>query len=127
MIQANELRIGSWVSLDLNHSDTSEFQIELADLNLIATDKNRNYNPIPITEEWLTKFGFEQYTDFGVKFNTFDLMPLCGFAYDTDTKQVIIQEKRNSMSHWIERKIEYVHELQNLYFALRGQELTIKN
>ena len=80
--------------------------------------------PIPLTEEWLIKFGFKQWVEFGHKTGTFDLMPLCGVSYDIVTKKVLILEKGNPNSHWIERKIEYVHELQNLYFALRGQELT---
>ena len=126
MIQANELRIGNFVKFNAFPLNV-RMQIDEIDFEDILGGYFTDIDPIPLTEEWLIKFGFKQYNDFGVKFNTFDLMPLCGFAYDTDTKQVIIQEKRNSMSHWIERKIEYVHELQNLYFALRGQELTIKN
>ncbi len=55
------------------------------------------YKPIPLTEEWLVKF--EQK--------------------DLDLFILEIEVNWNI-------KIKYVHQLQNLYFALTGEELTIK-
>jgi hypothetical protein len=80
--------------------------------------------PILLTEEWLLKFGFMQYIDFGVKMGTYDKIPLCGFTYSIHTKKVMIMHKGNSISHWLDVEIKYVHQLQNLYFALTGEELT---
>ncbi len=122
MIQANELRIGNWVEYELYGVKNIQ-QIEHTDFEFISDNELRCANPIPLTEEWLVKFGFMQWVEFGHKTGTFDLMPICGVSYDLVTKKVMILEKGNSMSHWIERKIEYVHELQNLFFALRKQEL----
>ena len=137
MIQANELRIGNLIA---DHEAGGDFQIEEIYKDSYGTYSASYRNcsirciieelePIHLTEEWLIKLGFKEYTDFGIKTNIFYLMPLCGFSYDIVTKQVTIfeQETGNNISHCIKRKIEYVHELQNLYFALRGQELTIKN
>ena len=127
MIQENKLRVGNLLNYQTAEGDVVNLTTDFHAIKWATEDPkgfNLVHSPIPITEEWLIKFGFKQYNDFGVKFNTFDLMPLCGFGYDIDTKQVVILEKGNPNSHWIERKIEYVHELQNLYFALRGQELT---
>lgn len=68
---------------------------------------------IPITEEWLVRFGFQKLIPEGSifelgKFHIQNFSPL-GFF-----------ECRNHI------KVEYVHQLQNLYFALTGEELTIK-
>ena len=134
MIQANELRIGNLVfrdELNIENGKWDELTIKInyQDIfNLInGNDMVKTaYNPIPLTEKWLIKLGFKKYIDFLNIAYIYDLTPLCGFTYDIETKRVTILENGNSMSHWIERKIEYVHELQNLYFALRGQELTIK-
>jgi hypothetical protein len=80
---------------------------------------------IPITQEWLLKFGFKEFIDFEYKTGMFDKFPLSiGFSYSMNTKKVMIIHEGNKVSHWINKKIEYVHELQNLYFALTGQELT---
>jgi hypothetical protein len=39
----------------------------------------------------------------------------------------MIMHKGNSISHWLNINIDYVHQLQNLYFALTGEELTFKS
>jgi len=58
-MKAEELRIGNYVRLMLNHSDYNDIKIELPDLNIIHNKNLRNeYSPIPLTEEWLLKFGF---------------------------------------------------------------------
>ena len=124
MVEANELRVGNWVALDLNHSDTSEFQIELADLNLIATDKNRNYNPIPLTDEWLVKFGFEKNKN---KVDIYELGRLRIWIGSNGRCLAYLIEEDTTFGHYIPVPIEYVHQLQNLYFAITGEELTIKN
>lgn len=86
--------------------------------------------PIPITEEWLLKFGFK------VGLN----------ERDDEDDRIILHVYRNKISiaeknktfyfyitieddtyynfKWVELK--YVHQLQNLYFALTGEELTLK-
>lgn len=121
MIQVNELRIGNW--LERLHGDY--FQVGYSTFQeFYIYPEYFLPKPIPLTEDWLIKLGFKQWVNFGRKTYNYDLMPLCNFSYCFVTKKVMILENGNSMSHWIERKIEYVHELQNLYFALRGKELT---
>jgi uncharacterized protein YukJ len=75
--------------------------------------------PIPITEEWLLKFGFTRikskttYCDDGF----IDVWNKDGFLLDD--KGVLIEYTENFV------RIYYVHQLQNLYFALQGEELSI--
>ena len=128
MIQANELRVGNLLNYHTAEGDVVTATIGWQYIQWATEDPkgfNLVHSPIPLTEEWLIKFGFKQWVEFGHKTGTFDLMPLCGVSYDIVTKKVLILEKGNPNSHWIERKIEHVHELQNLYFALRWQELTL--
>ena len=62
---------------------------------------------ISLTEEWLLKFGFENN---GIAFwNGVGLSKLSDGFYFMTTK------------------IEFLHQLQTLYFALTGEELTIKS
>jgi hypothetical protein len=78
-----------------------------------------NYNPIPLTPEILVKAGFEN------KSSTTDYIFEYGNFIIGGTR------KRLFPSVWGEDGlqdygdlIEYVHQLQNLYFALTGKELT---
>ena len=69
--------------------------------------------PIPLTEEWLEKFGLKKLIPQGSifqlrEFHVQNFGPL-GFY-----------ECRNHV------KIEYIHQLQNLYFALTWEELKLE-
>ena len=72
---------------------------------------------IPLTEEFLIRFGFEKrYEMFWRKGVIYLLMngekfEFRFFGADTDVFYI--------------KPIEYVHSLQNLYFALCGEELTL--
>ena len=125
-MKASELRIGNYVrSNDVNMA--SYFTVTASFLKQNENEMSCFIEEIPLTEEWLLKFGFIEYIDFGVKMGTYDKMPLCGFTYSIHTKKVMIMHKGNSISHWLNINIDYVHQLQNLYFALMGEELTFKS
>ncbi len=119
-MEAKELRIGNYV-------ESSIIEIGMLKVLAITTARDTNYinacdikfiEPIPLTEEWLLKFGF-RFTSISDTYfkNT-----------DDNLKQVNIHHKPFMLySFNCSTKLEYVHQLQNLYFALTGEELTIKN
>jgi hypothetical protein len=72
--------------------------------------------PIPLTEEWKLKFGFEK-TEWD-NFNSFRLS-----IGNNDYTIVLYTDGNCEVGDIITCKIEYVHQLQNLYFALTGEEL----
>jgi hypothetical protein len=83
--------------------------------------------PIPLTEEWLVKFGFEnRYLSHLVLkeeyycycYNKVKGLYIQVFVYDEKDKVVDAE--------YLTPTINYVHELQNLYYALTKKELTIK-
>jgi len=80
--------------------------------------------PIPLTEEWLFKFGFKTRTTENISVQYFiGENPITGdWLFD------IIWLKGDEYPFYRNGffKIKYVHQLQNLYFALTGEELTIK-
>ena len=78
--------------------------------------------PIPLTEEWLLKFGFEKqmikindYTDFAYEciFESYEFALYQELEW-SDIQKIILHT------------VKYVHQLQNLYYALTGEELTLK-
>ncbi len=120
-MKATELRIGNWFnSVKFN----TPVQCTLSDLYDLCANSEGAYNnppiddmfePIPLTEEWLIKFGFkvEPDDDFTI-WQKGQLEGLYDFKDGTYEYNSTVLE------------IKYVHQLQNLYFALTGEELTIQ-
>lgn len=121
-MKAIELRIGNLVEYKI--TDDLDERIEWWELSTIDSDDLKiiqddcDYRPIPLTEEWLLKFGF--------KYNN----P----TYEWYDKSAVLFIQVNYLGfdliakfhNQVIREIKYVHELQNLYFALTGKELKIK-
>jgi len=75
-------------------------------------------NPIPLTEEWLLKFGFKKVLSGLFWSNQWITLNMDFEQYFTDG---------NYHDYLVGNKIEYVHQLQNLNFSISvGEELTIK-
>lgn len=81
------------------------------------------FEGIPLTEEWLVELGFTEHGQGSRRF------------YDGKFEYYIYCDKigrshfysfnyQSGESHYI-AEIQYVHQLQNLYFALKGEELKI--
>lgn len=84
---------------------------------------------IPLTEEWLLKFGFE-------KDNSYDYRKgfICWQKEPTDYGTALIKKCNwfiecggdDQYYHVPVYYLQYVHQLQNLYFSLTGEELQLK-
>jgi hypothetical protein len=119
-MKANEFRIGNCV-LD-NNGNIREINIDILSFIQISTTtrlKIIGFEPIPLTEEWLLKFGFEK-TEWD-NFNSYRLM-ICNNNYII----VLYSDGNCEVGDIITCKIEYLHQFQNLYFAITGEELKIK-
>lgn len=122
MINANELRIGNIIRDEhgtVHIIDKYDFIEELT----IYGFNFEKCNPIPLTEEWLLKFGFENKNEY------FDIVTysneICISLKDEEFSLYIrIDEDSYYSFEWT--KINFVHQLQNLYFALTGKELELK-
>jgi hypothetical protein len=112
MIQPNELRIGNWVNFKHNGVDWGKVQINT---NFFRHYEQEEYvnEPIPLTEEWLIKFDFRK----GIK----EMYCDNEFEFSIGIDHVMIFYKGLYLIH-----CEHVHTLQNLFFALKQKELTIK-
>jgi hypothetical protein len=125
-MKVTELRIGNWIQ------DGNEFeQITIDHLNCLNSGRCE-YDPIPLTEEWLLKFGFIKgnYNWFRLYFNPEKLEDSDCLTYNINSKMLCLEsfydnEKKGSIQ-LSSRDEKYVHQLQNLYFALTSEELTIK-
>lgn len=89
----------------------------------ISTKYPSNIYAIELTEEWLLKAGFEK-DDSGVDMFDQDYcewyqkeFPVIGIICQSHDKEYIFDENTDTL------RLKYVHQLQNLYFALKGSEL----
>jgi hypothetical protein len=135
-MKAEDLRLGNLIYNTKGEVDT--VIIDALIYMLTYPDPICQAKPIPLTEEWLLKFGFNSNSpckDFED----------CGMPYYAK-HGVLLFYNRNRLKHELcyyligygsmrsgkyhismIRWIMYVHQLQNLYFALTGEELTIND
>ena len=128
MIKANETRIGNFVEFENSifkiHTisevyptlDTPEFGICVIDWN--------NIQPIPLTEEWLLKFGFNKIQGDKIFFEK-DVFGNTPIKFEKKNIPFSGEQMCLCISNFFTSRIKYVHQLQNIYFALTGDELTI--
>ena len=116
MVNANELRIGNWLEYHL-YGEKCVQQIDQFDFEFISEGILRCANPIQLSKDWLIKFGFLKIADL----NNSYVFPSQEFGY------TIIGNDKGGwfMMFFNTIKIEYVHQIQNIYFAITGQELTL--
>ena len=123
---ASELRIGNYVNISLNDVEYNTIQIKV-DERYYITQKNGVYEPIPLTEDWLTKFGFK-YINSNNSYLTYtkNNYYLQMDVRKADNKWTIFDDIISDLVEFAKVDITHVHQLQNLYFALTGKELKIK-
>ena len=124
-MEAKELRIGNYVNFKF-HKDcggVKGIEVFVSDLEIILQNNSKSeyYTPTPLTEELLVKFGFELKK---VSMGGREYEGWRNFSFHLDTNYI----KNTLFYHWMGGNIEikHVHQLQNLYFALTGEELIIK-
>lgn len=133
-MNVKELRLGNYVKFRFNIIQVSS--ISCSGINLEAyydyygcqeRIKARvlkdQIKPIPLTEEWLLKLGFIP-TDLSIK-RSFDVT-----TYNNRWHGVFLEYH---FAGWymttphIVKEIKWVHQIQNLYFSVTQEELTIKD
>lgn len=129
-MKANELRIGNYFSFGKHKEITTVFKItfERKDGYLINGQIPESHcEPIPLTEKWLLKLGFSKMTIKPLWRKTIGEYTLDSddFLFSFESKYVYVDS--GLALHPIGNEIEYVHQLQNLYFALTGEELTLNS
>jgi hypothetical protein len=142
-MKASELRIGNWVYYNFGNDlgtvialtggrGTEKERVSIGVSNNSwstswFTSEIDEIKPIPLTEEWLKKFGFKKGATSDYNFKQLDDEKYIAVNKENYEYECIIaienlEDETNSyLPH-----IKYVHQLQNLYFALTGEELTIK-
>lgn len=140
-MKANELRIGNLIRFSEDGTIFTIDSIEEQGLSVqnekeIAWIDLEEFEPIPLTEEWLLEVGFQikdQLSVHKTKIYYISGIDVDYCLYFADFRQdfgFYIEytdspfDKDLGVLYPITFGIKYVHQLQNLYFALTGEELT---
>jgi hypothetical protein len=137
-MKSNELRIGNYLEIDGRfemvssiHSDNTIRlrESENAPCHGCYSIRDTNIKFIVLNEEMLLKFGFiiENF-DYTVHISECKIVWLTLIPQDEYCKNysVCVTQKDEDEQNVFLSDISYVHQLQNLYFALTGEELTLK-
>jgi len=128
MIQANELRIGNLVNI--LHPISKKWNFERIKAKTIANIEHNpnhdlivnNIEPIPLTPEILEKCGFERSDNL---YSMYRLQILNEWTAFYINPKHSLCELSISKHGAVVKTCKYVHQLQNLYFALTGDELEV--
>lgn len=136
MIERKQIRVGNLIA-DKNGNEVSVLDIYMTgegySLRVMGVKVGipdpqpiESFKPIPLTEEWLVKLGFEKVIS-----NAVDFIGRPMKIVDFNLGSWTVNDEKGKYTFCVESAlgltdIQYVHQLQNLYFALTGTELTIK-
>ena len=124
-MKVSDLRIGNYLNSKQGHVIVTEIRtnniVKIQD-NTSSFDVATCLQPIEITKKWLLKLGFEynnNYDNYVIRAR--DYYNSVGWN-DEDCEWYYNNDRSDAGCYYI-TDIKYVHELQNLYFALTQEEL----
>jgi hypothetical protein len=122
-MKATDLRIGNFVEILGKIETVVDVMCDSVNTTTCEGVPYDMVHPIPLTEEWLEKFGF--------------ILRDCGFVRLYDKKhgsmrclKYYTKDHGKKMAHnvyWGVVNIKHIHQIQNLYHAITGEELELKN
>lgn len=110
-MEAKELRIGNIVYFGVVKEPVTILAIKPDNPTILMAE------PIPLTQGWLFRLGAELISENRYDFNGYSY----GYFELTNIGLIVTFQSQK-----ISEAIKYVHQLQNLYFCLTGEELTLK-
>jgi hypothetical protein len=121
-MKANEFRIGNFIQ-----RKDKVFQCKLDDLMVIRDFEDHGYSYVELNEEWFLKLWFQLEHE---KCEVEDFEDENLFWWDFYNFHVDVNVCGNGVDYiYVDQYavpvyLKYVHELQNLYFAIRKNELS---
>jgi hypothetical protein len=116
-MQSKDLRIGNMILINERVYGCVSGTINEIALEEISPKKVNEWKPIFLNENWLKNFGAKKFNH-AFLIDRFRLIPRPEYGFFT----VVDKETNVYIS-----KVEFLHEWQNLYFALNGKELELKH
>ena len=141
-MEAKDLRIGNLIKRNNEVFGVWNLKRKSLELDSVELDRHVKYEtyenimPLDLSEEWLLKFGFEG--------NNMDMWKVLPFGDGVELHVDCVQEGKFVNAVLTKGRVEkgipgrdyvyiylsecqYVHQLQNLFFAITGEELEVKH
>lgn len=123
MVKTNELRIGNKLIFQRNETTREIVTVAWISDDSIGYNEQheasyphspKDFDGIPLTQEWLLKFRFEKVDHIN------------GYSFFINKAKIAIYEhKTEYKGYYLDNHCKYVHQLQNLFFALTGKGLEL--
>ena len=122
VLKEYDLRIGNFIKVISTTKTFDSFITQAKGYDIVRIEEKSfnhwNYEPVILDEEWLLNFGFSEIGGCNEKdFTNGDYNIFINSIGEINF--LFFRE-----GDWYQ-KLNYVHQLQNLYFALTGSELTV--
>lgn len=135
MIKASELRIGNCIWDDT--LQRVKFVTHRVISDLASSAEPLPYSPIALTREWLVRCGFNKleqvigiYEDelhYSYRNHKLELTFTVAYVVDRSPADITrIRIRLDGEILFVPKGIIHLHQLQNIYHALTGDEITIK-
>ena len=132
MIKAKELRLGNFIFQKVN-TRILKVECSFAHFDLLAKGDDKDIHPIVLKADILEQCGFKENKEYALLPQAREYMLTLAiqggqvneiFAYIKNNGECFARATVNGLP--VSNNIFHLHTLQNLYFALSGEELQIK-
>lgn len=115
-MKITDIRIGNLITYQDENETTEPIIIKVGVSDIVLMNENFKsvkYEPIELTEDWLVKVGFDKKGD---------------GEYYLSYYTIVIDDEITLWQGYCRLCVfKYLHQLQNLYFSLTGEELNYEN
>lgn len=117
-METNDLRLGNYIMDKKDENIEYVYRLHNLGDDMYINDMHPDAClPIPLTEWWIKQLKFKPMSESGHTPNTFERDEFQIWNKNGDFSEIIYLNNQNSIV------IKYVHQLQNLFFVLKGQDL----
>lgn len=113
-MKANELKLKNYVYFTKYLKN-----IMPEDIDVPVEEQEDCFEGVPITDELLVIMGFVLVEDL----YTIDFIPTADLAYSDNALIIVDKQTADILTSF--NNIKYVHQLQNIYHAITGDNLTV--
>jgi hypothetical protein len=111
-MKPNQLRVGNWV---IGIEENDYYQVTSATITMLERGEGSHIRPVPINQTWLRQLKFENCIN-----GWWSKDEMLNFKLNDDSNEIYLRGSDTNLANY---PIDYVHELQNLYYAIFGKEI----
>lgn len=112
-MKSNELRVGNWV---IGIEENDYYQCTSTTITMLERGEGSHIRPIPITPTWMRQLRFENCIN-----GWWSKNEMLNVKLTDEGTEIYLSGSDTNLANY---PIDYVHQLQNIYYAIFGTELS---